>query len=459
MFMLQYSTLRQHRSTKTQGEQRSKIQASTMSLQEMPLSQQEDSIQMGIFENGKITLVADTANVSMDNDVSLVGAPSQRGSISEQHAFKLIDAYKELDALAKSLSLPQEVGDHAKLRYSQVFNFSDLEGHSFQHDVLVAACLYIACREKDQQRPIQEIFKSTNATDEQMLSADLTLTAFFKTRPKHHRLPSNSNKRMKSAYKDLISSSESASIPQHATDIARYLYKKVLASGSFDNQDQQLIMLLCIVATCRHMDIPRTCLDIYTTFPDADRAYGQRKLNILDEFFTATMKGMATEPQNGVATATNPDAQPADQVILTRKELLEQLPFNECAVSTDQHDTVAQASFTPTAPNPASIATTADDVDTEIRTSTAPDAPVSTNTAHAFHDCAGDNSNVISTLPTFLPTATRASRKNARVMQVPLYNVICCRCGSILNLQNIHYAFQCLNCRHMRCNSCPMRPI
>ena len=455
--MLQYCIFRQKKSTKTQSEQRSKIQASTMSPQGMLLFQQEDSTQIGIFKKGNITLVADTANVSMDNDVSLIGAPSQRGSISEEHAFKLIDAYKELNALAKFLSLPQEVGDHAKLRYSEVFNFSDLKGPSFQHDRLVAACLYIACREKDQQRPMPEIFNSTNATDEQMLSTDSTLTPFFETRPKH-RLPSDSNKPLESASKDMISSSKS-SIPQRAMNIARYLYKKVSASGSFDNQDQQLIMLSCIVATCRHMDISRTCLGISTTFPDADMADAQKKLNLLDEFFTATMKEIATERQEGVATATNPDAQPSDQVIPTIKELLEQLPFKESPLSTDEQNTVIQASFAPTAPTPASIATTADSADTETRTSTAPDAPFPTNTAHAFHDRAGDNSNVISILPPTIPPATRASRKNARVTRAPLYNVICCRCGSILNLQNIHYSFQCLNCRHMRCDSCPMRPI
>ena len=85
-----------------------------------------------------------------------------------------------------------------------------------------------------------------------------------------------------------------------------------------------------------------------------------------------------------------------------------------------------------------------------------PAAPPTANTFDTFQDSADDH-----TISTFPPTAPASfgGGKDARAKQNTLYNVICCPCGRILNLQNVHYAFYCVNCKHKRCDSCTMKAI
>lgn len=51
------------------------------------------------------------------------------------------------------------------------------------------------------------------------------------------------------------------------------------------------------------------------------------------------------------------------------------------------------------------------------------------------------------------------STKSGTASMERLYDVICCKCGKIMNLLNVHYTFQCVSCTHERCNSCGMNPI
>ena len=99
-----------------------------------------------------------------------------------------------------------------------------------------------------------------------------------------------------------------------------------------------------------------------------------------------------------------------------------------------------------------------------------PLAPVHAATAATATAARDDNNNkdgnlIITTIPPTTTTATApvttASRRGKKARAAPntLYDVICCRCGKILNLQNVHYAFWCVHCRHKRCEGCGMRAI
>ena len=98
---------------------------------------------------------------------------------------------------------------------------------------------------------------------------------------------------------------------------------------------------------------------------------------------------------------------------------------------------------------------TPDSKDGEMDSTTA--APFAATMAYTLH-ASTDTNNAISTLPPTAP-ATLAGREKARATRNTLYNVICCQCKKILNLQNIHYAFYCLNCKHKRCDNCTMQAI
>ena len=69
------------------------------------------------------------------------------------------------------------------------------------------------------------------------------------------------------------------------------------------------------------------------------------------------------------------------------------------------------------------------------------------------------NHTTISTLPPTAPANTTTNtNKSSAAVQNTLYNVWCCRCGRLLNLQNVHYVQTCL-CMHKRCDCCQTTPL
>ena len=68
-----------------------------------------------------------------------------------------------------------------------------------------------------------------------------------------------------------------------------------------------------------------------------------------------------------------------------------------------------------------------------------------------------DHHNTVSTVPPTAP-ANAFTNKSSAAVQNTLYNVWCCRCGRLLNMQNVHYVHTCL-CAHKRCDRCQMTPL
>ena len=68
-----------------------------------------------------------------------------------------------------------------------------------------------------------------------------------------------------------------------------------------------------------------------------------------------------------------------------------------------------------------------------------------------------EHHNTVSTIPPTAP-ANAFTNKSSAAVQNTLYNVWCCRCGRLLNLQNVHYVHTCL-CAHKRCDRCQMTPL
>ena len=72
-------------------------------------------------------------------------------------------------------------------------------------------------------------------------------------------------------------------------------------------------------------------------------------------------------------------------------------------------------------------------------------------------ECGNHNHNTVSTVPPTAPANAFTNKSNVAV-QNTLYNVWCCRCGRLLNLQNVHYVHTCL-CAHKRCDRCQTTPL
>ncbi len=270
--------------------------------------------------------------------------------------------------------------------------------------------------------------------------------------------------RMSSTYEQHVSDfliaikiPKSTSIPLHVSSYARHLYKKTYVSDGFKGQDQKIVFASCLFIACWHLKTPRTFREIFAKIPGASRAILRKIFKSLEALFDAENRRKRIGTSQGISTAKHADGHSTEQVICTLPDLMEQLKVEERPYSVSPPNAIVQASFAPTAPAPASIAHAEGndiDMDIEMEISTTPAAPF---IGHASHNSACED-NTISTLPPTTP-ATNTSRRNARATQNTLYNVICCRCGKILNMQNVHYAFYCLSCHHKRCDSCPMRAI
>ena len=428
-----------------------------MSSQNPSLPQGESAIQKNVLENDNLTLATKSANISVDNAVQLKDAPSQAGSVFERHVFSLTIAYNKIDVLAKSLGLSQGIAVHAKSLYSQVYNYSNFDEHDFQHDTLIAACVYIACCEKNQSRTMPEVFKSTHATNQQMLTVCETLKAFLALPPETRSLLSKSDKRLQFAYRGTDTLSDSNGIPPRASDHAKHLYKQIHDSASFKDQDHRPIIASCLLIACYQLNVPQNFLGIFIIDHGVTKDQVVKTLKSLEAFYAAEKSKetkMTPEIQNPVIS-TAAEARSTDQIVNTLQEMIEHLNLKGDTSTTNQQNADTRAISEPTAPTPASIATSEND-DTKIGNSTAPNAPFTVDKAYTFHGSPTDN--VISTVAPTKP-ATVASRKNARAVRNTLYNVICCQCKKILNLQNIHYTFQCVSCKHKRCDKCTMEPI
>lgn len=421
-----------------------------MTLQNPFLSRGDGSTQYNILENDNLVLATKSANTSVDNAVQMRDSSFQQDSVFERHVFSLTIAYNEADQLAKSLGISQEIAVHAKSLYTQVYNYSDFYEHDFQPDTLTAACVYIACREKNQPRTMPEVFKLTHATTQSMLTECEALKAFLAVPLETHNLLSKANKRLQSAYGEIDTLSTSNRIPLHASHHAKCLYKQIYLSESFVDQDHGPVVTSCLLIACRQLNIPQTfAIDTGNT-----KDHIARTLRSLELFYKAkeVQKTKATSAIHESVTSTATDASSIDHTIHTIQEMIEHLDLESDTSTTNQQNANIRASFAPTAPTPASIATSKDD-DTNPDISMAPSAPFTSENVYP----SSDNDSIISTFPPIKPATN--SNKNARATRKTLYNVICCQCKKILNLQNIHYTFQCVSCKHKRCDKCTMEAI
>ena len=414
----------------------------------------KSSTQKDILENDNFTLATKNANISIDNAVQLKDTPSQKGSVFERHVFCLSIAYNEVDVLSKSVDVSQQVTIHAKSLYTQLYNYSDFDEHEFQHDTLIAACVYIACCKKNQPRSMPEVFKSTRATNQHMLTVYKTVKGFLAVPPETRALLSKADKRIQFACREIGTLSELNSIPQHASDHAIYLYKQIHDSESFKDHDHRRIIASCLLVACRQLNVPQSFPGIFAMDPGITKNEVAILLESLEVVFAAeTKQKIKKMSQNqGAVASTNAEAYSTNRVLHTLQQMIEHLDLEAKGPTINRVNAGTRASFQFTAPTSAPI-TTSDDEDTKIGTSTAPTAPFAANMAYAFHD--SFHNNIISTIPPTKP-GTTVGHKNARAVRNTLYNVICCQCKKILNLQNIHYNFQCVNCKHKQCDSCAM---
>ncbi|OLY79326.1 Transcription initiation factor IIB [Smittium mucronatum] len=74
---------------------------------------------------------------------------------AQKHEKNLIQAYKEIIGMCDAIDLPKSIGDVAKQLYKEVEDNKLLRGRS--NESIIAACIFIACRQENVPRTFKEI--------------------------------------------------------------------------------------------------------------------------------------------------------------------------------------------------------------------------------------------------------------------------------------------------------------
>ncbi|KNA18802.1 hypothetical protein SOVF_067480 [Spinacia oleracea] len=110
-----------------------------------------------LADGGLSTVIAKPNGSSGDFLTSSLGRWQSRGSNPDRN---LIQAFKSIATMADRLGLVSTIKDRANEIYKKVEDQKPLRGRN--QDAILAACLYIACRQEDKPRTVKEICSVAN---------------------------------------------------------------------------------------------------------------------------------------------------------------------------------------------------------------------------------------------------------------------------------------------------------
>ncbi|KAJ2465086.1 transcription initiation factor IIB, partial [Coemansia sp. RSA 2322] len=84
---------------------------------------------------------------------------AQGRTTAHRHERNLVQAYKEISALCDAYDMPKTTVDIAKQMYKKVEDFQLQRGKN--NDVIIAACIFLACRQDNAPRTFKEICSLT----------------------------------------------------------------------------------------------------------------------------------------------------------------------------------------------------------------------------------------------------------------------------------------------------------
>ncbi|KAJ4823553.1 hypothetical protein Tsubulata_012179 [Turnera subulata] len=110
-----------------------------------------------LTDGGLSTVISKPNGASGDFLTSSLGRWQNRGSNSDR---SLIQAFKAIGTMADRLGLVATIKDRANEIYKKVEDQKPLRGRN--QDAILAACIYIACRQEDRPRTVKEICSVAN---------------------------------------------------------------------------------------------------------------------------------------------------------------------------------------------------------------------------------------------------------------------------------------------------------
>ncbi|GAB2277040.1 Transcription initiation factor IIB-2 [Dionaea muscipula] len=110
-----------------------------------------------LTDGGLTTIISKTKGSSGDSLPSSLGRWQNRGSAADRN---LLHAFNVIATMADRLGLVATIKDRANEIYKRVEDHKPLRGRN--QDAILAACLYIACRQEDKPRTVKEICSVSN---------------------------------------------------------------------------------------------------------------------------------------------------------------------------------------------------------------------------------------------------------------------------------------------------------
>ncbi|PIA48365.1 hypothetical protein AQUCO_01400758v1 [Aquilegia coerulea] len=110
-----------------------------------------------LTDGGLSTIISKPNGSSGDFLSSSLGRWQNRGSNPDR---SLIQAFKSIGIMAERLNLVATIKDRANEIYKKVEDQKSIRGRN--QDAILAACLYIACRQEDKPRTVKEICSVAN---------------------------------------------------------------------------------------------------------------------------------------------------------------------------------------------------------------------------------------------------------------------------------------------------------
>ncbi|KAF2006953.1 transcription initiation factor-like protein iib [Amniculicola lignicola CBS 123094] len=104
-------------------------------------------------------------------------ARAQNKSSHDKVNKSLQQAYSQINVLCDSSAIPKPAAESAKLLFKAADDAKLFKGKS--QDVIIATCIFIACRQHDVPRSFREIFKLTNVSKKEIGRTFKTLEAFL----------------------------------------------------------------------------------------------------------------------------------------------------------------------------------------------------------------------------------------------------------------------------------------
>lgn len=220
----------------------------------------------------------------------------------------LLAAYKEIGAFCDSTNIQKVVSDAAKQLFKEVDDAKAFKGKP--QDVIIAGCIFIACRQCDVPRTFREIFALTKVPKKEIGRVFKSLEKFF-AQQEHEKTQKiireggvvnetrgYSSTMSTKAHDLMVRYCNNLGLTQNLTFIAQDLASRAAARGTLAGRSPISSAAACIYMVAHLMRQPRSAKDISNvagvsdgTIRNAYKLLYNERVNLVDSKWTENGKG------------------------------------------------------------------------------------------------------------------------------------------------------------------------